>query len=84
MKSIDSFLLEIQCFYMERKINYYLKSLDEIDSIKEEYKAKVVRNVKDFIYGCPFYYFIRYLIVCPSSLELNRVRMFVHWFRWRL
>ena len=33
MKSIDSFLLEIQCFYMERKINYYLKSLDEIDGI---------------------------------------------------
>ena len=25
---------------MERKINYYLKSLDEIDSIKEEYKDR--------------------------------------------
>ena len=75
-------------YYFYEWMNKFINQFDTNDElvriIKEEYKAKVVRNVKDFIYGCPFHYFIRYLIVCPSSLELNRVRMFVHWFRWRL
>lgn len=70
--------------WMNKFINKFDANNELVRKIKEEYKAKVVRNVKDFIYGCPFHCFIRYLIVCPSSLELNRVRMFVHWFRWRL
>ena len=70
--------------WMNKCIHQFDTNDELVRSIKEEYKAKVVRNVKDFIYGCPFHYFIRYLIVCPCSLELNRVRMFVHWFRWRL
>lgn len=70
--------------WMNKFIHQFDTNDELVRSIKEEYKAKVVRNVKDFIYGCPFHYFIRYLIVCPRSLNLNRMRMLFHWFRWRL
>ena len=41
MKNIDSLVLEIQCLYMDKKINYYLKSLqilDEVDRMKAKPK----------------------------------------------
>ena len=70
--------------WMNKFINQFDTNDELVRIIKEEYTAKVVRNVKDFIYGCSFHYFIRYLIVCPRSLNLNRMRMLFHWFRWRL
>lgn len=61
-----------------------LADCSELNQIKLQYKAKVIRNVLDFIYGCSFGVFLKYLLECPSQLKLNRVRMFFHWFRWRM
>lgn len=66
----------------------FLAQFDEKDElvgqIKELYKEKVIRNVKDYIFGCPFKTFLKLLCMCPRSLDLYRCRMFVHWFRWRM
>ena len=70
MKSIDSFLLEIQCFYMERKINYYLKSLDEIDSIKEEYKD---RKQIILLHSCCGWYAIFLFTILSSIIDVTKI-----------
>lgn len=70
--------------WMEKYLNHFYADLEQTKQISEQYKTKVIRNVQEFIYGCPFGLFLKLLLKCPQSLGLNRARMFLHWFRWRI
>lgn len=62
-------------------LRHFEKTNIQKQDIVECYKAKVIRNVQDYVYYCPLVDFLKCLLSCPKSLGMNRFRMFAHWMR---
>ena len=45
MKNIDFLVLEMQCLFMDKKVNYYQKSLQILDGIEKTGKDPTFRII---------------------------------------